>query len=206
MACSCPPNACKCPGHHHAFGHAEMCGMAKGGQCGLYSPDSVINSLLSNLIFVPTEHRLSSPVKPRTPHEATTNSSLLSSHARPLDQPPAPLSDTSSKTVAHAFRRRIERGTCVHITHPGLRIHRRSALKSYPFIREVTMRQRVLLTTLLVFLLSSAALAQGLGKVRGVVPRSSTSSHCWRDGDPSRSILHLVHVHPIRFRGRIPLC
>ena len=44
----------------------------------------------------------------------------------------------------------------------------RPALK-IPFIREVPMRQRVLLATLLAFLFSSAALAADFGKVRGVV-------------------------------------
>jgi bacterioferritin len=23
--CACPPTACRCPGHHHALGHAAMC-------------------------------------------------------------------------------------------------------------------------------------------------------------------------------------
>jgi hypothetical protein len=77
-----------CPGHHHALGHAATCGMANGGQCGLRSPDSLVNSLLSSLIFVPTEHCLSSPLKLWARHDAAPGLSLLPSHGRPLDQPP----------------------------------------------------------------------------------------------------------------------
>ena len=55
-ACTCAPGACMCAGHHHASGHTPICGMANGGQCGLVSPDTYLNALLSTLIYAPTEH------------------------------------------------------------------------------------------------------------------------------------------------------
>ena len=61
-ACACPPAACMCAGHHHAFGHIPICCMGNGGQCGLESHDSYLSSLLSTLIYVPTEHPWSNPL------------------------------------------------------------------------------------------------------------------------------------------------
>ena len=61
-ACACPPVACMCPRHHHAFGHTPICIMANGGQCGVDSHDSYLSSLLSTLIYVPTEHHWWNPV------------------------------------------------------------------------------------------------------------------------------------------------
>lgn len=87
-ACSCPPGACMCAGHHHALGRATMCGMANGGQCGLESPDSYLSSLLSSLIYVPTEHPWANPLAPRSCGHETSSLNLLPSHARIPEQPP----------------------------------------------------------------------------------------------------------------------
>jgi hypothetical protein len=87
-ACSCPPGACTCPGHHHAFGRTPICGLANGGQCGLESHDSYLVSLLSTLIYVPTEHHWSSPLAPWSFGHNITDLSLLPSHARIPEQPP----------------------------------------------------------------------------------------------------------------------
>lgn len=86
--CACPPAACMCSGHHHAVGHAAMCGMANGGQCGLESHDNYLGSLLSTLIYVPTEHPWANPLAPRICRHDTSDISLLSSHVRIPEQPP----------------------------------------------------------------------------------------------------------------------
>lgn len=87
-ACACPPAACMCAGHHHAFGHIPSCCTGNGGQCGLESHDSYLSSLLSTLIYVPTEHPWSTPLAPwRFGHDAS-GLSLLPSHARIPEQPP----------------------------------------------------------------------------------------------------------------------
>jgi len=87
-ACACPPAACMCAGHHHALGHAAMCGMANGGQCGWESHDSYWSSLLSTLVYVPAEHAWSNPVAPWSFGHATSDLSLLPSHARIPEHPP----------------------------------------------------------------------------------------------------------------------
>ena len=87
-ACTCPPAACMCPGHHHAFGHPPTCSMANGGQCGVVSHDSYLSSLLSALIYVPTEHHWWNPVVPWSFGLNTLTSSLLPSYARIPEQPP----------------------------------------------------------------------------------------------------------------------
>ena len=88
-ACACPPTACRCPGHHHALGHAAMCDMANGGQCGLDSHHDFLNSLLSSPLFVPTEEqRLPDARTLWGSNDAPFRPNLLPSHARPLDQPP----------------------------------------------------------------------------------------------------------------------
>ncbi|MGA2984836.1 MAG: hypothetical protein ABSG32_13565 [Terriglobia bacterium] len=87
-ACACPPAACICTGHHHGFGHLPICSMANGGQCGLGSHDSYLSSLLSNLIYEPTEHPwLNPPATWKFGHD-TPDLSLLPSHVRIPEQPP----------------------------------------------------------------------------------------------------------------------
>ena len=87
-ACACPPAACMCPGHHHALGHTAMCGMANGGQCGVGSQDSYLSSILSTLIYVPTEHPWANPLAPWSAGYKTSELNPLPSHARIPDQPP----------------------------------------------------------------------------------------------------------------------
>jgi hypothetical protein len=87
-ACACPPGACMCAGHHHALGHITICSMANGGRCGVESPESFLSSLLSTLIYVPTEHPWTNPLAPWSFGRDTLDSSLLPSHARIPDQPP----------------------------------------------------------------------------------------------------------------------
>jgi len=87
-ACACPPAACMCAGHHHALGHASMCGMAHGGQCGLESHDNYLSSVLNTLIYVPTEHPWANPLAPGILSHDTSDISLLSSHIRIPEQPP----------------------------------------------------------------------------------------------------------------------
>ncbi len=89
-ACACPPGACTCAGHHHAPGHMPSCCMGKGGQCGLESHDNYLNSLLSTLIYVPTEHPWSNPLAPWSFGHDTSDLSLLPSHAPIPEQPPRP--------------------------------------------------------------------------------------------------------------------
>ena len=87
-ACACPPGACMCPGHHHAFGHTPTCCMGLGGQCGLESNHSYLSSILSTWIFVPTEYPWSNPFAPWSFGHDTSDLSLLPSHVRIPEQPP----------------------------------------------------------------------------------------------------------------------
>jgi hypothetical protein len=87
-ACACPPAACMCAGHHHASGHTPICCMGKGGRCGLGSQDSYLASLLSTLIYVPTEHHWLNPIVPSSFGHDTSDMNLLPSHARIPEQPP----------------------------------------------------------------------------------------------------------------------
>jgi hypothetical protein len=87
-ACACPPAACRCAGHHHASGNTPICSMGNGGRCGLGSQDSYLASLLSTLIYVPTEHPWSNPLASGSFGRDTSNSNLLPSHARIPKQPP----------------------------------------------------------------------------------------------------------------------
>jgi hypothetical protein len=86
--CSCPPNACMCPGHHHAGGHREMCAMANGGRCGVHPPDNYLASTLNSLVYMPTEHVWWAPAIRATFDCAKARLTLLPSHARIPDQPP----------------------------------------------------------------------------------------------------------------------
>jgi len=87
-ACACPPAACMCAGHHHVFGHTSICNMANGGQCGLESPDSYLSSLLSTLIYVPTEYTWSNPAVPWSFDHHASDLTLLPAHGRIPEQPP----------------------------------------------------------------------------------------------------------------------
>ena len=87
-ACTCPPAACMCPGHHHAPGQNSKCCMAKGGGCGLVSHDNYLSSLLGTLIYVPTEHPWSIPTAPWSLGHQTSDLNLLPSHVRIPEQPP----------------------------------------------------------------------------------------------------------------------
>ncbi len=89
-ACACPPAACTCAGHHHALGHMASCCMGNGGLCGLESHNDYLNSLLSSLIYEPTEHPWSSPLAPWSFGHDTSDLSLLPSHAPIPEQPPRP--------------------------------------------------------------------------------------------------------------------
>jgi len=84
-ACSCSPGACMCAGHHHASG---SCCMGKGTQCGWGSADSYLASILSTLIYVPTEHHWVNPLAPWRFGHDTSDLSLLPSHVRIPEQPP----------------------------------------------------------------------------------------------------------------------
>ena len=90
QACACPPQACHCPGHHHDSGKAPRCCMANGGHCGLESPDSFLASILSTLIYVPSEHPWWDPLATLGFGCAASGSHLLPSHARIPEQPPRP--------------------------------------------------------------------------------------------------------------------
>ena len=89
-ACACPPTACKCAFHHNVSGHVPSCCMGKGGQCGLGSQDNYLNSLLSTLIYVPTEYHWSNPLTPWSFGHDTSDLSLLQSHPQIPEQPPRP--------------------------------------------------------------------------------------------------------------------
>jgi hypothetical protein len=82
-ACTCPPAACRCAGHHHGLG---ICCM--GGQCGLESPDSYLASILSTLIYVPAEHHWVNPLAPWSFGIYASALSILPSHARIPELPP----------------------------------------------------------------------------------------------------------------------
>ena len=87
-ACACPPAACMCKNHSHAFGSVPSCCKGKGGQCGLESHDSYLSSILSTLIYVPTEHHWANPLAPWSFGFHTSSLSLLPSHVRIPEQPP----------------------------------------------------------------------------------------------------------------------
>jgi hypothetical protein len=90
QACACVPAACMCVGHHHAFGHTPICSMVNGGKCGLESHDSYLSSILSTLIYAPTEHALPNPLAPWSLGPRITDLSPLPSHGRIPEQPPRP--------------------------------------------------------------------------------------------------------------------
>ncbi len=83
--CACPPAACRCAGHDH--GKASCC-MGKGGLCGLNSQDSFLASILSTLIYVPTEHNWADPLMSARFDLTASELSLLPSHGRIPEQPP----------------------------------------------------------------------------------------------------------------------
>jgi hypothetical protein len=87
-ACACPPGACMCASHHHALGSIPSCCMGNGGPCGLESHDSYLSSILSTLIYVPTEHSWSNPLTPWSCGYESLELNLLPSHARIPEQPP----------------------------------------------------------------------------------------------------------------------
>jgi hypothetical protein len=87
-ACACPPAACMCAGHHHASGNTPICCMGNGGRCGMGSQDSYLSSALSTLVYMPTEHRWSNPLAPRSFGHNISDINLLPSHARIPEQPP----------------------------------------------------------------------------------------------------------------------
>ena len=68
--------------------HLASCCMGKGGQCGLESHDSYLSSLLSTLIYVPTEHLWSNPPAPWSYGYEISELNLLPSYARIPEQPP----------------------------------------------------------------------------------------------------------------------
>jgi len=88
--CACPPGACMCPMHHHSLGSTHKCGMANGGQCGLGSPDDMLGTILSNLVFVPSESHFMNAWQSTDYIHAALPLNLLPAHAQPLDQPPRP--------------------------------------------------------------------------------------------------------------------
>ena len=76
-----------CASHHHP-GSIPSCCMGKGGQCGLNPQDGYLSSILSTLIYVPTEHPWLNPLTPRSCGYETSELSLLPSHMRIPEQPP----------------------------------------------------------------------------------------------------------------------
>ena len=84
--CCCPAGTCHCPGHQHDSRSTHSC--CKGGLCGLNPPDSYLATLLSTLIYMPTEHRWAGPIVPWSFGHEASGLSLLSSHERIPDQPP----------------------------------------------------------------------------------------------------------------------
>lgn len=87
-ACSCPPGACRCAGHHHPPGHLPGCCAGKGGKCGMDSQDNYLASILSTLIYAPTEHPWWNPLAPWSCDHDNSHLSLLPSHVRIPEQPP----------------------------------------------------------------------------------------------------------------------
>jgi hypothetical protein len=69
--CACPPGACMCPMHHHGLGSTP--------KCGLRSPDDMLSTILSNLVFVPTESHFMNPGQPRDYIHADLQLNLLPS-------------------------------------------------------------------------------------------------------------------------------
>ena len=64
--------------------------MANGGQCGLASPDDMLSTILSNLVFIPTESHFMYPGQSNDYIHTALQLSILPAHAQPLDQPPRP--------------------------------------------------------------------------------------------------------------------
>jgi hypothetical protein len=87
-ACACPPAACMCAGHHHTSGGVHTCCMGKGEQCGWQSHDSYLSSILSTLIYVPTEHPWWNPLAAWSFGRDASDLSLLPSHVRIPEHPP----------------------------------------------------------------------------------------------------------------------
>jgi hypothetical protein len=87
-ACSCPPNACMCSGHHHVSGAGGRSCMGQGHHCGVHSHDEYVSTLLSTLIYVPTEHLWLDPLAPRCLDRGATVLSELRSHVRVPEHPP----------------------------------------------------------------------------------------------------------------------
>ena len=85
--CSCPPNACRCPGHRHVNGHHDCCAMADGG-CGVHAPDTYFISTLAMMIYMPAAHVWRAPAMPSAFDSASARLALLPSHGRIPDQPP----------------------------------------------------------------------------------------------------------------------
>jgi hypothetical protein len=77
-----------CASHHHVLGNIPSCCMGNGGQCGLGSYDSYLSSILSTLIYVPTEHPWSNPLTPWSCGYESLELNLLPSHVRIPEQPP----------------------------------------------------------------------------------------------------------------------
>jgi hypothetical protein len=86
--CACPPSACTCPGHHHSSGKTAICCMGRGGRCGIGTQDSYLSSVLSTLVYMPTEHPWWNPTSPWSCGSDPLAASPLPSHARIPDQPP----------------------------------------------------------------------------------------------------------------------
>jgi len=86
--CACPPAACTCAFHHHAAGHDGSCSMANRGKCGMNSHDSLLNSLLGSLVYVPIEHHWNGPAPSGRFGRKQQEVSLLPSHLRIPEQPP----------------------------------------------------------------------------------------------------------------------
>ena len=86
--CACPTGACMCATHHQAHGHIPSCCQGKGGQCGMESHDSYLSSILSTLIYVPTEHLWWNPLAPWSFGRDASDISLLPPHTRIPEQPP----------------------------------------------------------------------------------------------------------------------
>jgi hypothetical protein len=87
-ACACPPAACMCVSHQRAPGQVPICCLGKGGHCGLESHDNYLSTLLSTLIYVPTEHHWWHPLAQWNCGYEESDLNLLPSHARIPWQPP----------------------------------------------------------------------------------------------------------------------
>jgi len=86
--CACPPSACTCPTHQHTSGQAQSCSMEKSASCGIGSQVNYLDSTLTTLVYLPTEHRWANPPAPWNLRQEASSTSLLPSHARIPEQPP----------------------------------------------------------------------------------------------------------------------